>query len=109
AIPTELLESELFGHIKGSFTGAISNRKGRFEAADKGTIFLDEIGDMPLLLQVKLLRVLQNRTIEPVGSADTLKVDTRVIAATHRDIEKFVGEGRFREDLYYRLNVIPVK
>lgn len=109
AIPSELLESELFGHVKGSFTGAISDRKGRFELADKGTIFLDEIGDMPLLLQVKLLRVLQNKTIEAVGSTETKHIDARVIAATHRDIEKFVQEGRFREDLYYRLNVIPVK
>lgn len=109
AIPRDLLESELFGHVKGSFTGAISNRKGRFELSDKGSIFLDEIGDMPHILQVKLLRVLQNRTIEPVGSTDTVKIDTRVIAATHRDLEKMVGEGKFREDLFYRLNVIPIK
>jgi two-component system response regulator PilR (NtrC family) len=109
AIPGELLESELFGHIKGSFTGAISNRKGRFELANNGSIFLDEIGDMPALLQVKLLRVLQNRTIEPVGSTDTIKIDTRVIAATHRDLEKMVQENKFREDLFYRLNVIPIK
>lgn len=109
AIPTELLESELFGHIKGSFTGAISNRQGRFEKADNGTIFLDEIGDMPLLLQVKILRVLQNKTIEPVGSTESLSVNSRVIAATHRDLEKLVVDGNFREDLYYRLNVIPVK
>lgn len=109
AIPGELLESELFGHIKGSFTGVISNRKGRFEVADHGSVFLDEIGDMPLLLQVKLLRVLQNRTIEPVGSTETIKVDTRVIAATHRDLEAMVADGRFREDLFYRLNVIPIR
>lgn len=109
AIPTELLESELFGHIKGSFTGAISNRQGRFEKANGGTIFLDEIGDMPLLLQVKILRVLQNKTIEPVGSQEGQQVDCRVIAATHRDLEKSVVDGIFREDLYYRLNVIPVK
>ena len=109
AIPSELLESELFGHIKGSFTGAISNRKGRFQSADKGSIFLDEIGDMPALLQVKLLRVLQNQTIEPVGSTETIDIDTRVIAATHRDLEQMVGEKSFREDLYYRLNVIPIK
>tara|TARA_Y100000780_G_C13692273_1_gene420052 strand:- start:4153 stop:5694 length:1542 start_codon:yes stop_codon:yes gene_type:complete len=109
AIPRDLLESELFGHVKGSFTGAISNRKGRFELADKGSIFLDEIGDMPHMLQVKLLRVLQNRTIEPVGSTDTVSIDTRVIAATHRDLEKMVMEGKFREDLFYRLNVIPIK
>lgn len=109
AIPSELLESELFGHIKGAFTGAISNRKGRFELAQNGTIFLDEIGDMPQLLQVKLLRVLQERVIEPVGSAETLPIDVRVIAATHRDLEKAVAEGKFREDLFYRLNVIPIK
>lgn len=109
AIPGDLLESELFGHVKGSFTGAISDRKGRFLQAEGGTIFLDEIGDMPLSLQVKLLRVLQNKTIEPVGSNETLHVDARVIAATHRDVEKYVLEGKFREDLYYRLNVIPVK
>lgn len=109
AIPGELLESELFGHIKGAFTGAISNRKGRFELADGGTIFLDEIGDMPLLLQVKLLRVLQERQIELVGSNENLSIDVRVIAATHRDLEKAVSEGKFREDLFYRLNVIPIK
>lgn len=109
AIPSELLESELFGHVKGAFTGAISNRKGRFELAQNGTIFLDEIGDMPQLLQVKLLRVLQERVIEPVGSAETLPIDVRVIAATHRDLEKAVQEGKFREDLFYRLNVIPIK
>jgi DNA-binding NtrC family response regulator len=109
AIPGDLLESELFGHVKGAFTGAISNRKGRFELAQNGTIFLDEIGDMPQLLQVKLLRVLQERVIEPVGSAETMSIDTRVIAATHRDLEKAVQEGKFREDLFYRLNVIPIK
>lgn len=109
AIPRDLLESELFGHMKGSFTGAISNRKGRFESADNGTIFLDEIGDMPQLLQVKLLRVLQNHTIEPVGSQESIKVDARVIAATHRDLEQMVEDNTFREDLFYRLNVIPIK
>jgi two-component system response regulator PilR (NtrC family) len=109
AIPAELLESELFGHVKGAFTGAISNRKGRFEVAQNGTIFLDEIGDMPQLLQVKLLRVLQERVIEPVGSSETLPIDVRVIAATHRDLEKAVLEGKFREDLFYRLNVIPIR
>ncbi len=109
AIPAELLESELFGHIKGSFTGAISNRKGRFELAQNGTIFLDEIGDMPQLLQVKLLRVLQERVIEQVGSSETMPIDVRVIAATHRDLDKSVLEGKFREDLFYRLNVIPIK
>mgnify|MGYP001627263523 CR=1 FL=1 len=109
AIPGELLESELFGHIKGAFTGAISNRKGRFEIAHQGTLFLDEIGDMPLLLQVKLLRVLQLRQIEPVGSSEAVDVDVRLVAATHRDLEAQVREGRFREDLFYRLNVIPVR
>ncbi|WP_408097905.1 sigma-54-dependent transcriptional regulator [Peredibacter sp. HCB2-198] len=109
AIPSELLESELFGHVKGAFTGAISNRKGRFELAQNGTIFLDEIGDMPQLLQVKLLRVLQERQIEPVGSSENIDIDVRVIAATHRDLEKAVAEGKFREDLFYRLNVIPIK
>lgn len=109
AIPRDLLESELFGHIKGSFTGAISDRKGRFEMANNGTVFLDEIGDMPHLLQVKLLRVLQNKTIEPVGSTKAIDIDARVIAATHRDLEKMVEENSFREDLFYRLNVIPIK
>lgn len=109
AIPGELLESELFGHIRGAFTGAISTRKGRFELAHGGTIFLDEIGDMPTLLQVKLLRVLQERQIEPVGSSELMEIDVRVIAATHRDLEKAVAEGKFREDLFYRLNVIPIK
>jgi DNA-binding NtrC family response regulator len=109
AIPAELLESELFGHYKGAFTGAISNRKGRFELAQGGTIFLDEIGDMPQLLQVKLLRVLQERQIEPVGSSENIDIDVRVIAATHRDLEKAVQEGKFREDLFYRLNVIPIR
>ena len=108
AIPGELLESELFGHMRGSFTGAISDRKGRFELAHNGTIFLDEIGDMPAMLQVKLLRVLQNHTIEPVGSHKVIDVDARVIAATHRDLEKMVDDGSFREDLFYRLNVIPI-
>jgi DNA-binding NtrC family response regulator len=108
AIPADLLESELFGHMKGSFTGAISNRKGRFEVSDNGTIFLDEIGDMPQLLQVKLLRVLQNKTIEPIGSTAPLDINTRVIAATHRDLDKMVEDKQFREDLYYRLNVIPI-
>jgi DNA-binding NtrC family response regulator len=109
AIPGELLESELFGHVKGAFTGAISDRKGRFETANKGTIFLDEIGDMPLLLQVKLLRVLQNREIERVGGSQTTPIDVRIITATHRDLEKAVASNDFREDLFYRLNVIPVQ
>lgn len=108
AIPSELLESELFGHVKGAFTGAISNRVGRFEAADSGTLFLDEIGDLEPSLQVKLLRALQERSFEPVGSTKTISVNVRVIAATNLDLEKAVEENRFREDLYYRLNVIPV-
>ncbi|MBL7665774.1 MAG: sigma-54-dependent Fis family transcriptional regulator [Bacteriovoracaceae bacterium] len=109
AIPGELLESELFGHIKGAFTGAISTRKGRFEVANNGSIFLDEIGDMPLILQVKLLRVIQGRQVEPVGGSTPTDVDVRIIAATHRDLDKAVQEGKFREDLFYRLNVIPIK
>ncbi len=109
AIPAELLESELFGHIKGAFTGATSNRIGRFELADKGSIFLDEIGEMSPSLQVKLLRVIQERQFEPVGSAKTIEVDVRIIAATNIDLERAVAEGRFREDLYYRLNVIPIQ
>ncbi len=109
AIPSELLESELFGHEKGSFTGAISSRKGRFEVANNGTIFLDEIGDMPLLLQVKLLRVLQSRMIERVGSTEPHPINVRIITATHRNLEAAVMDGDFREDLYYRLNVIPIK
>jgi DNA-binding NtrC family response regulator len=108
AIPEELLESELFGHEKGAFTGAHKARIGRFEVADGGTIFLDEIGDMSPNLQVKILRVLQQREFEKVGSVYPIKVDIRVIAATHRDLEKAVAEGKFREDLFYRLNVIPV-
>ena len=109
AIPAELLESELFGHVKGAFTGAISNRTGRFEMAEEGSLFLDEIGDMSPTLQVKLLRVLQERTFEPVGSAKTLNANVRVIAATNVDLERAVEQGRFREDLFYRLNVIPIK
>lgn len=109
AIPGELLESELFGHEKGAFTGAFSARKGRFELAQGGTLFLDEIGDMPLSMQVKLLRVLQERTFERVGGNAPLKADVRIVAATHRDLEKMIEAGDFREDLYYRLNVFPIE
>jgi len=109
AIPAELLESELFGHEKGAFTGAISARQGRFELAEGGVIFLDEIGDMPLPMQVKLLRVLQERCFEKVGSNKTIKADVRVIAATHRRLEDLIAEGSFREDLFYRLNVFPIE
>ncbi len=109
AIPDNLLESELFGHEKGSFTGAISARRGRFELARGGTLFLDEIGDMPLNMQVKLLRVLQERTFERVGSDRSLEADVRVVTATHRDLEELIKTGGFREDLYYRLNVFPIE
>jgi len=108
SLPTELIESELFGHEKGAFTGAIARRAGRFELADGGTVFLDEIGDLPLKLQAKLLRVLQEGEFERLGSSRTLKVDVRVIAATNRDLSQAINEGTFREDLYYRLNVFPV-
>lgn len=109
AIPAELLESELFGHEKGAFTGAITNRKGRFELAEGGTLFLDEIGDMPLPMQVKLLRVLQEKVYERVGSNKPMSADVRVIAATHRNLEDQIEQGQFREDLYYRLNVFPIE
>ena len=109
AIPPELLESELFGHEKGAFTGAISSRSGRFEMAQGGTLFLDEIGDMPLNMQVKILRVLQEKTFERVGGNKTINADVRIIAATHKDLEKMINSGDFREDLYYRLNVFPIE
>ena len=109
AIPADLLESELFGHEKGAFTGALSTRLGRFEFAEGGTLFLDEIGDMSLQMQVKLLRVLQERSFERVGSNKTMRCNVRIIAATHRDLEAAISAGRFREDLFYRLNVFPVQ
>nr|WP_225444351.1 sigma-54-dependent Fis family transcriptional regulator [Pseudomarimonas arenosa] len=109
AIPAELLESELFGHEKGAFTGALTTRKGRFEMAEGGSLMLDEIGDMSMPMQVKLLRVLQERCFERVGSNQTIQCDVRVIAATHRNLEQAISDGKFREDLYYRLNVFPIE
>src|SRR5208282_2331299 len=109
AIPSGLLESELFGHEKGAFTGALMQRKGRFELADRGSLFLDEIGDLSLELQPKLLRAVQEQEFERLGSARTIQVNVRMIAATHRDLPTMIREGKFREDLFYRLNVFPIE
>jgi Nif-specific regulatory protein len=108
ALAPGVLESELFGHEKGAFTGAVARRAGRFELADGGSLFLDEVGELPMEVQVKLLRVLQEREFERVGGSETIRVDVRVISATHRDLEALIAEGKFREDLYYRLNVFPI-
>src|SRR6476620_805461 len=108
AIPEELIESELFGHVRGAFTGAVADRRGKFEVADGGTIFLDEIGDMSVKTQAKVLRVLQEQTMEPVGGTNRITVDARVLAATNKDLQAEIRSGGFREDLYFRLNVIPI-
>jgi two-component system, NtrC family, nitrogen regulation response regulator NtrX len=108
AIPEELIESELFGHVRGAFTGAVSDRRGKFETADGGTIFLDEIGDMSLKTQAKVLRVLQEQTMEAVGGTTRIRVDARVLAATNKDLQAEIRQGNFREDLYFRLNVVPI-
>jgi two-component system nitrogen regulation response regulator NtrX len=108
AIPEELIESELFGHVRGAFTGAVADRRGKFEAADGGTLFLDEIGDMTLKTQAKVLRVLQEQTMEAVGGTSRIRVDVRVVAATNKDLQAEIKAGQFREDLYFRLNVIPI-
>jgi two-component system, NtrC family, nitrogen regulation response regulator NtrX len=108
AIPSELIESELFGHMKGSFTGAVADRAGKFEQADGGTLFLDEVGDMSLAAQAKVLRVLQDNVVTRIGGSKPVKVDVRVLAATNKNLEAEIGEARFREDLFYRLNVVPV-
>src|SRR5207302_11231990 len=109
ALSPGLLESELFGHVKGAFTGAHKDKIGRFESANGGTLFLDEIGDISLEVQTKLLRVLQERTIERVGSSESMEVDVRILAATHQNLEDLIRKGRFREDLFYRLNVFPMR
>ena len=108
AIPESLIDSELFGHEKGAFTGAVSQRRGRFERANQGTIFLDEIGELPMAAQVRLLRVLQQQEIERVGGSDPIPIDVRIISATHRNLEEMVRSGQFREDLWFRLNVFPI-
>jgi DNA-binding NtrC family response regulator len=109
AIPEHLLESELFGHRRGSFTGAVTDKQGKFEAANKGTVFLDEIGDLPLMMQVKVLRVLQQREVDKLGDSRPVKVDVRIVAATNRDLDKMIADGSFRDDLYYRLAVVAIR